>query len=66
MTCYRCNEQGHQISECPLRKVPGSQQTSHDTNSWANMVKRGIESVCVCRQQWKQKRFSLSLTDEVG
>lgn len=43
MTCYRCNEQGHQISECPLRKVPGSQQTSHDTNSWANMVKRGIE-----------------------
>jgi len=43
MTCYRCNEQGHQITECPRRKTPGSHQTSQEQNSWANKVKRGIE-----------------------
>jgi len=43
MTCYRCNEQAHQIHDCPRRKFPGSQQTSNDGNSWKNMVKRGTE-----------------------
>jgi len=32
MTCYRCNEQVHQINDCPRRKLPGSQQTNHDAN----------------------------------
>jgi len=43
MTCYRCSEQGHQINDCPRRKLQGSQQTSRDANSWAKMVKRGTE-----------------------
>jgi len=43
MTCYRCNEQGHQITECPRRKTPGNNQQNQDQNSWANKVKRGIE-----------------------
>ena len=43
MKCSRCSEQGHQINDCPGRKLPGSQQTSHDGNSWANKVKRGTE-----------------------
>jgi len=43
MTCYLCSEQGHQINDCPWRKLPGSQQTSHDRSSWANRIKRGTE-----------------------
>jgi len=43
MTCYLCNEQQQQMKDCPRRKQPGSQQTSHDANSWAQMVKRGTE-----------------------
>ena len=43
MTCYQCIEQGHQINDCQRRNVARSQQTSHDANSWANMVKRGTE-----------------------
>jgi len=43
MTCYRCNQQGHQITECPRRKTPASHQSSQDENSWANKVKRGTE-----------------------
>ena len=39
MTCFRCNEQGHQISECPRKRIPAS-HTDHDKNSWANVVKR--------------------------
>jgi len=39
MTCFRCNEQGHQISECPRNRIPAS-HTDYDKNSWANMVKR--------------------------
>jgi len=45
VTCSRGNEQGHQIHDCPRRKLPGSQQTSNDGNSRANMVKRGTEKV---------------------
>jgi len=43
MTCFRCNEQGHQINECPRKRIPGS-HTYHDKNSWANMVKRSYNS----------------------
>ena len=39
MTCFRCNEQGHRINECPRKRIPGS-HFDHDKNSWANMVKR--------------------------
>jgi len=39
MSCFRCNEQGHQLNECPHKIIPGS-HTDHDKNSWANMVKR--------------------------
>jgi hypothetical protein len=42
-TCFRCNEQGHQISECPRRRMPGGQYTIHEGNSWANRVKHGSE-----------------------
>jgi hypothetical protein len=40
MTCFRCNEQGHQIHECPRRRMPVSRQTNYDVNTWANVVKR--------------------------
>ena len=43
MTCYRCSEQSYPINDCPRRKGPGSQQTSHNANSWANMVKRDTD-----------------------
>jgi hypothetical protein len=42
-TCFRCNEQGHKISECPCRRMPGGQHTIHKGNSWANRVKHGTE-----------------------
>ena len=44
MTCYGCSEPGLQISDCPHRTT-GSQETDHATNTWANIVKRGRESV---------------------
>ena len=43
MTFYRCSEQGHQINGYQSRKIPGSQQTSYDANSWTNMVKCGTK-----------------------
>jgi len=45
ITCYGCSEPGHQISECRHRRTAGSQETGHATNTWANIVKRGRESV---------------------
>ena len=43
MTFYLYNDQAHQIHDYPRRKLPGSQQTSNDGNSYAIMVKRDTE-----------------------
>ena len=45
-TYFPCNEQGHQINECPRRR----QQDSHTDlgqNSWASIVKRGHNNVII-------------------
>jgi len=39
MTCFRCNEQGHQQHECPRKQTPVNYQTNHKTVTWANIVK---------------------------
>jgi len=44
ITCFRCNEQGHQIHECPHRRTQGTRQTSNDVNTWATIVKRPISN----------------------
>jgi len=44
MTCFRCNEQGHQINECPRKRIL-RRHTDYEKNSWANMVKRGYNNV---------------------
>jgi len=40
---HRCNEQGHQISVCPRRRMPGGQYKTHEVDSWANRVNNGSE-----------------------
>jgi hypothetical protein len=40
MTCFRFNEQGHQINECPRKRIPGS-HIDHDKihgQTWSNEV----------------------------
>jgi len=40
MTCFRCNEQGHQQHECPRRRTSASYQTNQSLDTWANVVQR--------------------------
>jgi hypothetical protein len=41
ITCYGCNEQGHQYVECPYRRTTPPTPTSVPNESWANVVTRG-------------------------
>lgn len=68
LICYAghpttCSEPVHQISECPHRKMTGSQTTGHDKHSWAHIVKLGIERVNNVVPN-VNKKGSLSLTVE--
>jgi hypothetical protein len=38
-TCFRCNEQGHNINECPRQNNKGPLQSKTDENTWAQIVK---------------------------
>jgi hypothetical protein len=44
MTCFRCNEQGHQANTCPRRTITGSQHNKRDGNTWAEKVRQGSET----------------------
>jgi len=39
MTCFVCNEQGHQLHECPRRRSQVSHQTNPGLDTRANVVK---------------------------
>jgi hypothetical protein len=41
ITCYGCNEHGHQYVECPYRRTTTPTPTSVPKESWANVVTRG-------------------------
>jgi len=56
VTCFRCNEQGHQIHECPHRRLPVSHQTNYDVNTWANVVKRVTNNGTFSLKQWHHER----------
>jgi len=38
MTCFRCNEQGHQQHECPRGRTAVNYQTNQSSDTWANIV----------------------------
>src|SRR5215510_11768318 len=60
LTCYNCNEQGHQYIECPYRRSPTPSNTSMHTASWSHMVKHGTK-----RQQTDEgERVMARKTDE--
>lgn len=39
-TCFRCGDQDHQHSDCPKRLTQGTNKTTDNTNTWANIVKQ--------------------------
>jgi hypothetical protein len=41
ITCYGCNEPGHQFQGCPHRKTAEYYTTANATNTWAHIVKTG-------------------------
>jgi hypothetical protein len=51
LTCYNCNEKGHQYKECPYRRSPTPSNTSIRTASWSHMVKHGTK-----RQQTDERK----------
>jgi hypothetical protein len=51
ITCYGCNEAGHQYGECPHRTAPPPQQPSH-TDSWAQILVNGPRT----KRQDEEKR----------
>ena len=53
ITCYGCNETGHQYGDCPHRRtVPLSPQQTTHTNSWAKILINGPRT----EQQDEEKR----------
>jgi len=41
VTCYRCNEPGHQHQDCPLSKSTGRPHSETITNAFANILSQG-------------------------
>jgi hypothetical protein len=41
ITCYGCNETGHQYGECPHRRTARSLQQPPHTDSWAQILVNG-------------------------
>jgi hypothetical protein len=41
ITCYGCNEAGHQYGECPHRRPAAPRQESSQLDSWAQVVVKG-------------------------
>ena len=41
ITCYGCNQPGHQFIECPYKKTTVNNRITTDKNTWAHVVTTG-------------------------